>query len=1292
LTFVCKLVKNFRYLCDDDVPVVETCLQGRHRNLKYSCQCNSRNPLGIDMIPDKWNHILFPNSSETSVDKEQLENCVRRILSTLGSSAESDLKANLLGKSNDCTEENISDNTSRFDSIADAVAEKFPSLEGSNLDEHFKIIAQRYGDTYKKLLDKFSKFPLPPINQSWIFQPGWTKYSFQGEHPIAVDYPDDDALILDVEVCVNAGKHPTIAVALSDTAWYSWCSKRLFNLRYHYTNKVDLDDLIPLGRKADDPERIIIGHNVGFDRTFVKEEYFLKSSRLRFWDTMSMHIAVCGLAGDQRVLFMAARKGNRTKASEEALEHTENSTKASNVLGFQNWKWLDVTSTNSLLESLMTYCATDVAATFEVFSILMDQFWQRFPHPVTFVGMLEMGTSYLPTNAKWQHYMTASDKTQRTFQNQVGALLQEKARQACNLLYNDRYKDDPWLWNENWDVGKEPKRITTFKRKTTETVSEYAKRVWDESMKKQNRKSMNRRLPAWYRNLLQNNMQLERWDEVDVFNAFPEISNNESAINLSAQMRLAFKLLRVHWNGYPLYFSDAYGWGYLVPGRTSNLSQFEEEQPGRYIVEENVVFPYKSVEAFVMLRRGKIDQPVYGAVTDGREVELRAMQWLDKGIHIDSTVQQYFFQRNQLTSKPEGTFAADRPENVNGIGPLNERVNLPGVWFYKLPHKDSPMSSVFNPLGKCMIPYIQNGDLQSDDPDNLRLITAFNSMCSYWKNNRDRIVPQMVVSLTCFQDACEIAPDDEISVILPRVVCVGTVTRRSVEPTWMTVSNPEPDRIGSELRGLIIAPNGYRFVGADVDSQELWIAALFSDSYGVKIHGSTPISWILLKGDKSKGTDQHSLTAKEMGVSRSQAKILNYGRIYGAGRPFATRLLKTFLPTLSDEDVKKMARKLYRKTKGSAVYLRELTEKGRTAVKLLKKEHNVDIMLYDGDFIKESDIGELLSVGNFEEEDVVSSKVRLWAGGSESDLFNALEKIARSPQPRTPILGCRISRALEPEVVNEDFLTSRINWVVQSSAVDYLHLMLVCMKWLCDTFGIEARFTISIHDEVRYLTKEDDMYRTALALQYTNLLTRAFFSFKTGLKSLPSSVAFFSKIDIDHVLRKEVDVDCITPSNPFGLTACYNIPFEDHRSWNENHPAGFSANPMRVGEKKYDFYNWVCYIPGAKESSWEGGLYQLLMCFPESYPCTPPRCTFIPPLFHPNIHASGVVQWSFLDSSKQWVQSMKIGDILVGLQQLLAEPCLDEVVHNEAYTVLCTDPAAYDFIIQQLAKKFKPVT
>lgn len=70
------------------------------------------------------------------------------------------------------------------------------------------------------------------------------------------------------------------------------------------------------------------------------------------------------------------------------------------------------------------------------------------------------------------------------------------------------------------------------------------------------------------------------------------------------------------------------------------------------------------------------------------------------------------------------------------------------------------------------------------------------------------------------------------------------------------------------------------------------------------------------------------------------------------------------------------------------------------------------------------------------------------------------------------------------------FLTSRVNWVVQSSAVDYLHLMLVSMKWLFEEYDINGRFCISIHDEVRYLVQEQDRYRAALALQITNLLTR----------------------------------------------------------------------------------------------------------------------------------------------------------------------------------------------------------
>ena len=75
--------------------------------------------------------------------------------------------------------------------------------------------------------------------------------------------------------------------------------------------------------------------------------------------------------------------------------------------------------------------------------------------------------------------------------------------------------------------------------------------------------------------------------------------------------------------------------------------------------------------------------------------------------------------------------------------------------------------------------------------------------------------------------------------------------------------------------------------------------------------------------------------------------------------------------------------------------------------------------------------------------------------------------------------------------------------MVQSSAVDYLHLMLVCMRWLLDSYHIDGRFCISIHDEVRYLVASSDRYRAALALQITNLLTRSMFAYKLGFDDLP---------------------------------------------------------------------------------------------------------------------------------------------------------------------------------------------
>ena len=212
-----------------------------------------------------------------------------------------------------------------------------------------------------------------------------------------------------------------------------------------------------------------------------------------------------------------------------------------------------------------------------------------------------------------------------------------------------------------------------------------------------------------------------------------------------------------------------------------------------------------------------------------------------------------------------------------------------------------------------------------------------------------------------------------------------------------------------------------------------------------------------LQGSKNQGTDLHSKTAKILEISRDAAKVFNYSRIYGAGQKHMEQLLlQVNTCGVSKEEASKKAKSLYSKTKGN-----------RTR----------------GD---------------------------LWFGGTESVLFNsnatlilALDRIALNKCPETPALGGIIPDSLLPKNVKTNYMPSRINWAIQSSGVDYLHLLLISMKHLVQIMDIQARFMISIHDEIRFLVKEGDEYKAALAFNIANLWVRSFFSSRVNIDDLP---------------------------------------------------------------------------------------------------------------------------------------------------------------------------------------------
>lgn len=102
--------------------------------------------------------------------------------------------------------------------------------------------------------------------------------------------------------------------------------------------------------------------------------------------------------------------------------------------------------------------------------------------------------------------------------------------------------------------------------------------------------------------------------------------------------------------------------------------------------------------------------------------------------------------------------------------------------------------------------------------------------------------------------------------------------------------------------------------------------------------------------------------------------------------------------------------------------------------------------------------------------------------------------------------------------------------MVQSSAVDYLHLMLVAMKWLFEEHDVDGRFCISIHDEVRYLVRSEDRYRAALALQITNLLTRSAILFITPLEF--STFFYYGLGNKSLCPLQECVCPCVRPAGP----------------------------------------------------------------------------------------------------------------------------------------------------------------
>lgn len=881
---------------------------------------------------------------------------------------------NLLGKNTDNSE---------------PIAFDLPELQGRTLDEHFFKLGSDSAEPFLSYAKQFARENPPPKPRKWVRRSGWTKYYPDGRTE-KVDAPDEKMLCFDTEVMWKESTFAVMACASSPTAWYAWLSPWLLG---ETTND---RQLIPLGDPTED--RIIVGHNIGYDRARIIEEYDVKQTRNAFIDTMSLHVAVNGMCSQQRPTWMKHKKNRelRERVASQTEDHSLAELLSSQSAHDEEELWVERSSVNSLrdvakfhlnvsidkavrddfgelnrsgimakLDTLLDYCAADVAITHRVYQIVFPNFLEVCPHPVSFAALRHLSSVILPTNKSWDSFIHNAEATYLKLSDAVQERLIGLTDKALEIKGNEeKWSTDPWLKQLDWS-GQEIKMVKGKKKNDPPRPAARQKKPG---------------MPKWYKDLF---------------------AKNDAPIGVSIRTRIAPLLLRLAWDGHPLVWSDKYGWTFAV---------------------------------------SRAEAPKY----------------------LGKSMVQCIFDESEAHLRDDRQHA-----------------------YFKLPHKDGPTSRCTNPMAKGYLTYFENGTLSSEYAYAKEAL-EMNASCSYWISARDRIKSQMVVyeaDLHGKKTNSTRTLKETDGFILPQVIPMGTITRRAVENTWLTASNAKKNRVGSELKAMVKAPEGYCFVGADVDSEELWIASLIGDAI-FKLHGGNAVGFMTLEGTKSAGTDLHSRTASILGITRNDAKVFNYGRIYGAGLKFAATLLRQFNPNLSEKETMGTAAKLYANTKGTKTTRRTL------------------------------------------------NKRPFWRGGTESFVFNKLEEFAEQERPRTPVLGAGITEALMSRFIGKGgYLTSRINWAIQSSGVDYLHLLIVAMDYLIRRYSLDCRLSITVHDEIRYLVKNEDKYRASMALQVANIWTRAMFAQQVGIDDLPQSCAYFSAVDIDHVLRKEVDMECITPSH-----------------------------------------------------------------------------------------------------------------------------------------------------------------
>lgn len=370
--------------------------------------------------------------------------------------------------------------------------------KGGTLRERLETLMEGEVEDTKNRVNLLLAKPLPKFDLSQFQEKANWTFYPFGGEPVEVPWPSDS--VIDFETMVKFGNWPVMGAALSPEGWYIWLHPSLVKKGLFYGM------LVPTNPEG----QVYLAHNAGFDRSQCAGSY-LKGTQDVWLDTMTMHMGSFGLSSDQRKNWENGKEWApwaQVASPKSLLEACKLHTPGAMQDGDKELRDIFVEATSisiirgRLLE-LVEYCAGDVWATHGLARHLWPRFCFDHSSAITLAGMVEMSRSLLPVDPSWPNWINEVETTYEGIVANMTSLLKER---ALALAEGGHDPSCPWTGHWNWTPAASGK---------------------------------NKGQPEWLRTKV--------------------LAKGKK---LGPRSRLSPALLRLTWQGQPIFHDKKYGWVY----------------------------------------------------------------------------------------------------------------------------------------------------------------------------------------------------------------------------------------------------------------------------------------------------------------------------------------------------------------------------------------------------------------------------------------------------------------------------------------------------------------------------------------------------------------------------------------------------------------------------------------------------------------------------------------------------------------------------------------------------------